>query len=42
VEPSTEASENNVDLDNRELNDYLENKGQWKKEIVSDNLPNFQ
>lgn len=42
VEPSTEASENNIDLDKRELDDYLENKGQWKKEIVSENAPNFQ
>jgi hypothetical protein len=27
VDPSTEASESNADLDKRELDDYLENKG---------------
>jgi len=34
-EEATEASTENTELDTRELNDYLQNKGQWSKEIVS-------
>jgi hypothetical protein len=42
VEPSAEASKCNDDLDKLELDDYLENKGQWNKEIVTANPPNLK
>jgi len=42
TEESTEASAENTDLDTRELDDYLKNKGQWNKEIVLQNKPNLE